>query len=67
MNRSDMFPKIMCTQNPDSVPRYIPIQENVHEAFEAALKYECDEYMYYHEGKVLSPDHDHDVNCRSKL
>jgi phosphoenolpyruvate carboxylase len=58
MNRSDTFPKIMCTQNPDSVLRYIPIQENVHEAFEAALKYECEEYI---------PDHGNDVNCRSKL
>lgn len=52
MKRSDVFPKIMCTQHPDSVSRYIPIQEEVEEAVEAALKYECDEYMPDYEGKA---------------
>ncbi|NYT19173.1 MAG: phosphoenolpyruvate carboxylase, partial [Methanosarcinales archaeon] len=52
MKRNDIFPKIMCTQHPDSVSRYIATQEEVEEAVEAALKYECDEYMPDYEGKA---------------
>lgn len=52
MRRKDIFPKIMCTQHPDSVSRYIATQEEVEEAVEAALKYECDEYMPDYEGKA---------------
>ncbi|WP_048206182.1 phosphoenolpyruvate carboxylase [Methanococcoides methylutens] len=52
MRRKDIFPKIMCTQHPDSVSKYIATQKEVEEAVEAALKYECDEYMPDYEGKA---------------
>ncbi|WP_440953164.1 phosphoenolpyruvate carboxylase [Methanococcoides sp. FTZ1] len=52
MRRKEIFPKIMCTQHPDSVSRYIATQEEVEEALEAALKYGCDEYMPDYEGKA---------------
>ncbi|MGM0770583.1 MAG: phosphoenolpyruvate carboxylase [Halobacteriota archaeon] len=46
------FPKVMCTQHPDSVSKYISTQEEIVEAVEAVTKYGCDEYMPDYEGKT---------------
>ncbi|MBP1908939.1 phosphoenolpyruvate carboxylase [Methanolobus bombayensis] len=46
------FPKVMCTQHPDSVSKYISTQEEITEAVEAVTKYGCDEYMPDYEGKT---------------
>ncbi|MCD4800817.1 MAG: phosphoenolpyruvate carboxylase, partial [Methanococcoides sp.] len=46
------YPKVMCTQHPDSVSRYMSTQEEPNEAVEAAIKYGCDEYMLDYEGKT---------------
>lgn len=47
-----MFPKVMCTQHPDSVSRYISTQEELSEAVESVLEFGCDEYMPDYEGKT---------------
>ncbi len=59
------FPKVMCTQHPDSVSRYISTQEEITEAFEAVTRYGCDEYMPDYEGKT-TPYHQN-VQIASKL
>jgi len=59
------FPKVMCTQHPDSVSRYISTQEELNEATEAVRKYGCDEYMPDYEGKT-TPYHQN-VQIVSKL
>ncbi|MFQ6056427.1 MAG: phosphoenolpyruvate carboxylase [Methanosarcinales archaeon] len=46
------FPKVMCTQHPDSASRYLSTQEELEEAVEGILKYGCDEYMPDYEGKT---------------
>ncbi|WP_235856222.1 phosphoenolpyruvate carboxylase [Methanolobus halotolerans] len=46
------FPKVMCTQHPDSVSKYISTQEEIAEAVEAVTRYGCDEYMPDYEGKT---------------
>lgn len=52
MTSNKMYPKVMCTQHPDSISRYISTQEETYEAVEAATKYGCDEYMPDYEGKT---------------
>ena len=52
MNRKIVFPKVMCTQHPDSASRYISTQEEPEEAIEAAQVFGCDEYMPDYEGKA---------------
>ena len=52
MTSNKMYPKVMCTQHPDSISRYISTQEETYEAVEAAMKYGCDEYMPDYEGKT---------------
>ncbi|MDP2216057.1 MAG: phosphoenolpyruvate carboxylase [Methanolobus sp.] len=52
MTEKKMYPKVMCTQHPDSISRYISTQEETYEAVEAAMKYGCDEYMPDYEGKT---------------
>ncbi len=59
------FPKVMCTQHPDSVSKYIPIQEEPTEAIEAFTRYGCDEYMPDYEGKT-TPYHQN-VQIVSKI
>ncbi len=65
MNSKIEFPKIMCTQHPDSVSKYISTQEEITEAVEAVTKYGCDEYMPDYEGKT-TPYHQN-VQIVSKL
>ncbi len=52
MTRKSTFPKVMCTQHPDSASRYISTQEEPGEAVEAAVEFGCDEYMADYEGKA---------------
>ena len=52
MRRKTTFPKVMCTQHPDSASRYISTQEEPGEAVEAAVVFGCDEYMPDYEGKA---------------
>ncbi|ATU08777.1 phosphoenolpyruvate carboxylase [Methanohalophilus portucalensis] len=59
------FPKVMCTQHPDSVSKYTSTQEEITEAFEAVTRYGCDEYMPDYEGKT-TPYHQN-VQIVSKL
>ncbi|WP_370575472.1 phosphoenolpyruvate carboxylase [Methanomethylovorans sp.] len=59
------FPKVMCTQHPDSVSKYISTQEEITEAVEAVTRYGCDEYMPDYEGKT-TPYHQN-VQIVSKL
>ncbi|WP_370575926.1 phosphoenolpyruvate carboxylase [Methanomethylovorans sp.] len=59
------FPKVMCTQHPDSVCKYISTQEEIEEAVEAATNYGCDEYMPDYEGKT-TPYHQN-VQIVSKI
>jgi len=46
------YPKVMCTQHPDSISRYMSTQEETNESIEAAIRYGCDEYMPDYEGKT---------------
>ncbi|MDW7733654.1 MAG: phosphoenolpyruvate carboxylase [Methanolobus sp.] len=59
------FPKVMCTQHPDSVSKYISTQEEITEAIEAVTRYGCDEYMPDYEGKT-TPYHQN-VQIVSKI
>lgn len=52
MSKKTVFPKVMCTQHPDSASRYISTQEEPGEALEAAVVFGCDEYMPDYEGKA---------------
>ncbi len=52
MSKKTDFPKVMCTQHPDSASKYISTQEEPGEAVEAALVFGCDEYMPDYEGKA---------------
>lgn len=52
MSKNTDFPKIMCTQHPDSASKYISTQEEPGEALEAAIIFGCDEYMPDYEGKA---------------
>lgn len=52
MKSNPKFPKVMCTQHPDTVSRYISTQEEPGEAVEAVMEYGCDEYMPDYEGKT---------------
>ncbi|WP_406662019.1 phosphoenolpyruvate carboxylase [Methanolobus sp. ZRKC3] len=52
MYKKNCFPKVICTQHPDSVSRYISTQEELGEALEAVVEYGCDEYMPDYEGKT---------------
>ncbi|KKG08788.1 phosphoenolpyruvate carboxylase [Methanosarcina sp. 2.H.A.1B.4] len=52
MSRKTTYPKVMCTQHPDSASRYISTQEEPGEAIEAAVVFGCDEYMPDYEGKA---------------
>jgi phosphoenolpyruvate carboxylase len=52
MSRKETYPKVMCTQHPDSASKYISTQEEPGEAIEAAVVYGCDEYMPDYEGKA---------------
>jgi phosphoenolpyruvate carboxylase len=52
MSRKNTYPKVMCTQHPDSASRYISTQEEPGEAIEAAVVFGCDEYMPDYEGKA---------------
>lgn len=48
------IPKLMVTQHPDAASKYVPVQEEVHEAV-YSLSYKglnCDEYMVDFEGKA---------------
>jgi phosphoenolpyruvate carboxylase len=65
MSRKTDFPKVMCTQHPDSASKYIATQEEPGEAIEAALVFGCDEYMPDYEGKA-TPYHQN-VQIVSKL
>jgi phosphoenolpyruvate carboxylase len=65
MSRKTVFPKIMCTQHPDSASKYISTQEEPAEAIEAATVFGCDEYMPDYEGKA-TPYHQN-VQIVSKL
>jgi phosphoenolpyruvate carboxylase, archaeal type len=65
MSRKTVFPKIMCTQHPDSASKYISTQEEPAEAIEAATVFDCDEYMPDYEGKA-TPYHQN-VQVVSKL
>ncbi|WP_406657105.1 phosphoenolpyruvate carboxylase [Methanolobus sp. ZRKC2] len=59
------FPKVMCTQHPDSVSKCISTQEEIIEAVEAVTEYGCDEYMPDYEGKT-TPYHQN-VQIVSKI
>ncbi len=52
MSRKATYPKVMCTQHPDSASKYISTQEEPGEAIEAAVVFGCDEYMPDYEGKA---------------
>ncbi len=65
MSRKTVFPKVMCTQHPDSASKYIATQEEPGEAIEAATVFGCDEYMPDYEGKA-TPYHQN-VQIVSKL
>jgi phosphoenolpyruvate carboxylase len=65
MSSKTEFPKVMCTQHPDSASRYIATQEEPEEAIEAAMVFGCDEYMPDYEGKA-TPYHQN-VQIVSKL
>lgn len=52
MSRKAVYPKVMCTQHPDSASKYISTQEEPGEALEAATVFGCDEYMPDYEGKA---------------
>jgi len=52
MSRKTVYPRVMCTQHPDSVSKYISTQEEPGEALEAAVVFGCDEYMPDYEGKA---------------
>jgi phosphoenolpyruvate carboxylase len=52
MSKKIYFPKVMCTQHPDSASKYISTQEEPEEAVEAAVVFGCDEYMPDYEGKA---------------
>ena len=52
MSRKTVYPKVMCTQHPDSASKYISTQEEPGEALEAAVVFGCDEYMPDYEGKA---------------
>ncbi len=65
MSRKTVFPKVMCTQHPDSASKYIATQEEPGEAVEAAVVFGCDEYMPDYEGKA-TPYHQN-VQIVSKL
>lgn len=52
MSKKTVFPKVMCTQHPDSASKYISTQEEPGEALEAAVVFGCDEYMPDYEGKA---------------
>jgi phosphoenolpyruvate carboxylase len=65
MSRKTDFPKVMCTQHPDSASKYIATQEEPGEAIEASLVFSCDEYMLDYEGKA-TPYHQN-VQIVSKL
>lgn len=52
MSRKAVYPKVMCTQHPDSASKYISTQEEPEEALEAAMVFGCDEYMPDYEGKA---------------
>ncbi|ADI74128.1 phosphoenolpyruvate carboxylase [Methanohalobium evestigatum Z-7303] len=52
MQKDGKFPKVMCTQHPDSVSKYISTKEEINEALEAVVKFGCDEYMPDYEGKT---------------
>lgn len=52
MSRKTVYPKVMCTQHPDSASKYISTQEEPGEALEAAVVFGCDEYMQDYEGKA---------------
>lgn len=52
MSRKAIYPKVMCTQHPDSASKYISTQEEPKEAIEAAMLFGCDEYMPDYEGKA---------------
>jgi phosphoenolpyruvate carboxylase len=52
MSRKAVYPKVMCTQHPDSASKYISTQEEPEEALEAAVVFGCDEYMPDYEGKA---------------
>jgi phosphoenolpyruvate carboxylase len=65
MSRKTVFPKVMCTQHPDSASKYIATQEEPEEAVEASMVFGCDEYMPDYEGKA-TPYHQN-VQIVSKL
>ncbi|MDG6245031.1 MAG: phosphoenolpyruvate carboxylase [Methanolobus sp.] len=65
MTKKIRFPKVMCTQHPDSVSKYISTQEEIVEAIEAITRYACDEYMPDYEGKT-TPYHQN-VQIVSKI
>lgn len=46
------FPRIMCTQHPDSAIKYVSTQKELDEAIECFQEYGCDEYMPDYEGKT---------------
>jgi len=52
MSRKATYPKVMCTQHPDSASKYVSTQEEPGEAIEAAVVFGCDEYMPDYEGKA---------------
>lgn len=52
MREKVTYPKVMCTQHPDSASKYISTQEEPGEAVEAAVVFGCDEYMPDYEGKA---------------
>jgi phosphoenolpyruvate carboxylase len=52
MSKKTAYPKVMCTQHPDSASKYISTQEEPEEALEAAIVFGCDEYMPDYEGKA---------------
>lgn len=52
MSKKATYPKVMCTQHPDSASKYISTQEEPGEAIEAAVVFGCDEYMPDYEGKA---------------
>ena len=51
MSRRAFYPKVMCTQHPDSASKYISMQEEPEEALEAAVTFGCEEYMPDYKGK----------------
>lgn len=65
MSRKATYPKVICTQHPDSASKYIATQEEPGEAVEAAVVFGCDEYMPDYEGKA-TPYHQN-VQIVSKL